>query len=581
MLERGVELGKLHLSEDDPDVLRTAFELGVLLQRCDDPAGARRVLEEAYAAGLWRLGDADPLMVEISAGIGAAAGELGNRHEARKAFGRVAQHGPAALGVDHWAVTQARAYLGQDQEPSPVRPQAAPQTQTHQWQPSTTVPLTQPHLAAPQAPPPEARPFARPAMGWMAQEQAPLVEQQVPQESAGLIGRQVAQESAELFGPQVPQESVRPGGRGEPQGPSQLVGREVSQEEAQPVGREVPEESGRVEPDTSTSVRPVGDPSLPVGGGAEAFEVRASQRAADTPADVLAQQVTLQLPTVTPAVAEERVYGAQPVPGQAAHGQAARGRTGEPGAGEVSPRVIHLEVTRRQPRTEAEPTPYEGDALNGPTAPLQVIASRPSTVAPPSEENLTVWTPPERVAAAHPGLEEDTAAQPIIVASRDGNRDAATVQLPVVADDRSATPVVSRGAGRRLKPYGKWVALAVVAALVALVLGLALRGGDAKENVPTLGGPAPSDVRLEDAGTEIGISWHDPADGTVSFMVTMARAGEALKPMATLGPGQTSYALGGLNATLNYCLTVVAVYRDNQFATSPQVCTSRTPATPR
>jgi hypothetical protein len=64
-------------------VLRTAFLLGGIHQRADDPSAARRVLEAAYAAGQWRFGDADPLMVEISHDIGVVAEELGNRHEAR------------------------------------------------------------------------------------------------------------------------------------------------------------------------------------------------------------------------------------------------------------------------------------------------------------------------------------------------------------------------------------------------------------------------------------------------------------------------------------------------------------------
>ena len=45
--------------------------------------------------------------------------------------------------------------------------------------------------------------------------------------------------------------------------------------------------------------------------------------------------------------------------------------------------------------------------------------------------------------------------------------------------------------------------------------------------------------------------------------------------MATLGPGQTSYEMGALNTALNYCFTVIAVYRGNQFATSAQTCTDR------
>jgi hypothetical protein len=112
MLEHAVELGKAHAGEDDPDVLATLHQLARVHQRRDDPMAARRVLEEAYAAGQWRLGDSDPLMLEISFELGVVAEELGNRHEARKAFGRVAGAGAAILGADHWAVERARAYLG-------------------------------------------------------------------------------------------------------------------------------------------------------------------------------------------------------------------------------------------------------------------------------------------------------------------------------------------------------------------------------------------------------------------------------------------------------------------------------------
>src|SRR4051794_5321774 len=129
LLERAVALGKINLAEDDPDVLRTSLQLGQTLLRDDDPVAARRVLEDAYGSGLWRLGDSDPLMLEISHQIGVVAEELGNKHEARKAFSRVAELGPAALGVGHPAVARARAYLGQDPGAS-VRAEAAAQPQS-------------------------------------------------------------------------------------------------------------------------------------------------------------------------------------------------------------------------------------------------------------------------------------------------------------------------------------------------------------------------------------------------------------------------------------------------------------------
>lgn len=110
---------RARLGEDDPGVLATALQLARLHRQADDPTAARRVLEEAYAGGQWRLGDADPVMLEISFELGLVAGELGNRHEARKALGRVAETGAAVLGPDHWTVRQARDYL--DSHPFAVR----------------------------------------------------------------------------------------------------------------------------------------------------------------------------------------------------------------------------------------------------------------------------------------------------------------------------------------------------------------------------------------------------------------------------------------------------------------------------
>ncbi len=119
--------------------------------------------------------------------------------------------------------------------------------------------------------------------------------------------------------------------------------------------------------------------------------------------------------------------------------------------------------------------------------------------------------------------------------------------------------------------------LAAVIAVAALVFVLASRSADRNDdsNVPTLGGSPPTDVQLRDEGARIRVTWADPADGSVSFMVAMARPGEQLRPVGTLGPGQTSYEMSGLNANLDYCFAVIAVYRNNKFATSEQACTER------
>jgi hypothetical protein len=82
-------------------------------------------------------------------------------------------------------------------------------------------------------------------------------------------------------------------------------------------------------------------------------------------------------------------------------------------------------------------------------------------------------------------------------------------------------------------------------------------------------------VKLTDLDSKIDVSWTDPSDATVSFMVTMAHPGEQLKPVSTVGPGQTSRRIEGLSPSLDYCFAVVAVYATDKFATSAQVCTDR------
>ncbi len=99
-------------------MLSTAHLLARLYREADDPSAARRVLEEAFAAGERRWPHADPLMLALAFELGSVADELGNRHEARRNYTRVAAAGPAVLGADHPAVRIAREYLG-DAAPAP------------------------------------------------------------------------------------------------------------------------------------------------------------------------------------------------------------------------------------------------------------------------------------------------------------------------------------------------------------------------------------------------------------------------------------------------------------------------------
>ncbi|MFD0788116.1 fibronectin type III domain-containing protein, partial [Micromonospora azadirachtae] len=91
----------------------------------------------------------------------------------------------------------------------------------------------------------------------------------------------------------------------------------------------------------------------------------------------------------------------------------------------------------------------------------------------------------------------------------------------------------------------------------------------------TVAGPPPGDVRLLDGKSTITLTWADPSDGTVPFTIVGGRAGQPMRAMATVDPGQTSYTVNGLNPGLDYCFTVLAAWPTGAFATSAQVCTGR------
>lgn len=147
------------------------------------------------------------------------------------------------------------------------------------------------------------------------------------------------------------------------------------------------------------------------------------------------------------------------------------------------------------------------------------------------------------------------------------------------AYEKSEEPAATRKRGMALFAVIA-ATIAAVVAVVAMVYTLAQNTrtgeeGDTGGGAPTLAGDPPTAVKLADNGTTIDVSWHDPANATASFMVTMAHPGEQLKPVSTVGPGQTSRRIEGLSPKLEYCFAVVAVYATDKFATSPQVCTDR------
>ena len=585
MLERAVELGKANLSEDDPDVLVTAFQLATVLRQSGDTPGARRVLEEAYAAGQWRLGDTDALMLQISHDIGTVAEELGNRHEARKAFGRVAELGPATLGADHQAVARARAYLGQTPDSvrlgPPSTPAAFPAPGSSPEPPTTAFP---PVPSSPSSSPSEAPTIFIPA---------------APNEPAAYTPPSPA-EQANTYTPLSPAEPttayelptrVAPTSAYATPTPAPALTAHTSPAREEPsTAREEPstaqKEPSTAQKEPTTAFAPA-SPRSPVTPGlvqpppAAAPVWRPADPVLSAPAesgpshDAVDEPTTIQPVILSRADAPAHTVPKQPAPGQFPPHQ--------PAAYQPAPDQPVPSTYRAAPgRPEAQPPrqPVHGQAvpgglwlapdrsvidgatpgLYGAPAPRSDVGAGYPAAGPlvPAQRSPEPWTPPP--GATYPGYGPPNGE---ILYQRSGD---------LAYRRRGVSLFAAIAAG-----------LAAVIAVVALVFVLAFRatGQPGGANVPTLAGPAPSDVKLTDRGTEIEVTWTDPSAGTVSFMVAMGHPGEQLKPISTLGPGQTSYRTGGLNPGLNYCFAVIAVYRSDKFSTSPQTCTSRASAVPR
>ena len=153
LLEDSLDSATFQYGEDHPDILATALLLATLHRRAGDLPTARRVLEEALQAGSLRLDESEPVLLKISFELAGVADQLGNRHEARKHYGRVTAHAGAVEGMQD-QLREALAWLG---------PQAAPQ-QPHSPAPGVLAVPPQP------GPPPPAGlprrvPQSRPVMG--------------------------------------------------------------------------------------------------------------------------------------------------------------------------------------------------------------------------------------------------------------------------------------------------------------------------------------------------------------------------------------------------------------------------------
>ncbi|WP_199734124.1 fibronectin type III domain-containing protein [Micromonospora musae] len=235
----------------------------------------------------------------------------------------------------------------------------------------------------------------------------------------------------------------------------------------------------------------------------------------------------------------------------------------------------------------------------GVTAELQVLPAGAPASTPTSEST------PRTEPAPHPSTEPvnfaaaqaPTGALPLATPQTTGadaptagwNTQAADPGGPQRPPSGSTGPAPGepgrRGRSRAATTVAVTAAVVVAAAAAATGVGALVVGGEngAAATTPSasaVNGPPPGDVRLHDDLSTITLNWTDPSGGKVPFMVVGGRAGQPMRAMATVDPGQNSYTVNGLNPGFDYCFTVLAAWSSGTFATSAQVCTARGGGTP-
>lgn len=242
--------------------------------------------------------------------------------------------------------------------------------------------------------------------------------------------------------------------------------------------------------------------------------------------------------------------------------------------------------TQRTTTGPALPTPAEP----APTRPVQPTPTGPVQAAPTEPLWPIPADPARRTPAAQLPAQQAAEGELVGRSAALTPHSAAPPTFPLTGVHFPEPRERSRGRGPMILAAiaAMVAALAAVAALVLVLVVPKTEKApqrpveDRPPGAPTLGGGrAPEDVRLQDSGSTVELSWTDPTTGSVSFLVTGGHPGELLKPMGQIGPGRTSLKLQGLNSGLDYCFAVVAVYSISEFSSSPQVCTNRSGAKPQ
>jgi len=134
------------------------------------------------------------------------------------------------------------------------------------------------------------------------------------------------------------------------------------------------------------------------------------------------------------------------------------------------------------------------------------------------------------------------------------------------------------------------IAFTVVAVIAAGILLAANRDRGATANPPNAETASPQATRFitatkEDAprnvkiidqrGTTLTVTWTDPTNGTVSFVVNGLGPNDEKLDAKFVDRGVTTVTFAGLSPTKNYCFLVAAVYSATHVAVADQTCTKR------
>jgi hypothetical protein len=121
--------------------------------------------------------------------------------------------------------------------------------------------------------------------------------------------------------------------------------------------------------------------------------------------------------------------------------------------------------------------------------------------------------------------------------------------------------------------------MTVVAVATAVVLFVANKPDPAGPPgaVSSSSGPPAIRLAVDDQGSAVTLTWNDPSDGKVLFVVAYGRADGPADHTQRLPAGTTTITINGLNPEANYCFTVAGVESTTTIVLSPAVCTNRTP----